>query len=306
MVRTNVVSASQRLALMTVEISTTHFFEHPPIQPGMKYTHFQTQVGGPTGDPGVAAALRHGIFAGLHGGDDSVFDQVRLGARRDGIFKHREIFAPVSEPEEEDAHGMARVAAHDVHLTVAVPDPAYRDAVPPYAYMPRGDHSNIEIVLADGTTGDADSQAKAKATAMLHSSAQLDALRAELNTLETAMMKTFLIETAISGYNYVQDASLCLPHTWTPTVHRVRLLRRHLGEPAINYLLEDSWLDSKRIRAFLQTPASDSVLPLHDENFDIDNPIRADMKRLFLLYHYENHCARFDSMGGSHRIMPGR
>eukprot|EP01047_Picozoa_sp_COSAG01_P063566 COSAG01_NODE_8258_length_2854_cov_8.360436_4_plen_181_part_00 len=108
-------------------------------------------------------------------------------------------------------------------------------------------------------------------------------------------------QTAISGCNYLQDASLCLPHTWTPTVHRVRLLRRHLGEPAINYLLEDSWLDSKRIRAFLQTPASDSVLPLHDENFDIDNPIRADMKRLFLLYHYENHCARFDSMGDSHR-----
>eukprot|EP01049_Picozoa_sp_SAG25_P009619 SAG25_NODE_970_length_4484_cov_3.700114_2_plen_227_part_00 len=64
-------------------------------------------------------------------------------------------------------------------------------------------------------------------------------------------MKTFLIETAVSGYNYLDDASLCLPDTWEPTVLRVRLLRRHLGEPVTDYLLEDSWLDSQRLRAFL-------------------------------------------------------
>jgi hypothetical protein len=38
-----------------------------------------------------------------------------------------------------------------------------------------------------------------------------DTLKTELNTLETALMKTFLIEVAVTGYNYLDDASLCLP-----------------------------------------------------------------------------------------------
>eukprot|EP01047_Picozoa_sp_COSAG01_P052487 COSAG01_NODE_5525_length_4205_cov_68.353629_3_plen_48_part_00 len=36
-----------------------------------------------------------------------------------------------------------------------------------------------------------------------------------------------------------------------------------LGEPAINYLLEDSWLDSKRLRAFLGRSRSADYPPPH-------------------------------------------
>ena len=109
---------------------------------------------------------------------------------------------------------MARTAEHDVHLKVAVPDPAYRDAVPPYAYMPRGDHSGIQIVLADGTTGDTArwEHRRGKIFIVSDPDTDLDLVRymAEIYTDGLLQATELACDCTNIGYRAIQDMHLCV------------------------------------------------------------------------------------------------